>query len=195
MTELSALVRFVHLAAAVFLVGGYAFMLLIARPAVKSAGSAANHIVITHLRFHRRITCSSLLALFVSACFALWLQIINVTDPAASASVDFRALTPLLTETLYGRVWLARMAVIIAAGFFLIPRGNRIKLDFFPTLVGGFVLSAALLTSISLSGHAAAAEGLNFVIQILLDGSHLLASGIWLGGLVPLFVFLRNCNR
>lgn len=122
MTELSALVRFVHLAAAVFLVGVYAFMLLIARPAVKSAGSAANHIVVSHSLFHRQLTRASIVTLFFSALCALWLQIINVTDPTSAATINFRALAPLLTETLYGKVWLARMAVIITAGFFLIPR-------------------------------------------------------------------------
>ena len=195
MTELSAFVRFIHLAAAVLLVGSYGFILLIARPAAKSAGSAANHIVVSHSLFHRRVTRASLVTLLVSALCALWLQITNVTDPASAATINFRALAPLLTKTLYGKVWLARMALIGFLSFFLFSRGNRTKEESIPALVGGCILSAALLTSISLSGHAAAAEGLNFVIQILMDGSHLLASGLWLGGLVPLFVFLRNSSR
>jgi putative copper export protein/mono/diheme cytochrome c family protein/peroxiredoxin len=194
MTELSAFVRFTHLAAAVLLVGSYGFILLIARPAAKSAGSAANRIAVSHSSFHRRVTRASLVTLFVSALCALWLQIINVTDPTASASINFRGVAPLLTETLYGKVWLARIALIGFLSFFLISRGNRTKEESIPALVGGCILSAALLTSISLSGHAAAAEGLNLAVQIFLDGSHLLASGFWLGGLVPLFVFLRNCN-
>src|SRR4030095_189920 len=108
--------------------------------------------------------------------------------------MQLSALTPFLTETLYGKIWLLR-TVIIIGGIFLISGRKQTNLNPVPRLAIGFVLSAALLASVALSGHAAAAEGFILIVQILTDGSHLLASGIWLGGLVPLFVFLSRCNR
>lgn len=191
MTELSALVRFVHLAAAVLLLGSHAFLLLIALPAVKSIDGAARHIVDPDWKFHFEVTRSCLLLLFFSALCGLWLQLLNVSESTASAP----AIVPFLTETLYGKVWLLRLALITAGGIFLVPWRKQTNLNSLTRLTCGFVLSAVLLVSLTLSGHAAAAEGINLIAQVLMDGSHLLASAIWLGGLVPLFVFLSRRSQ
>src|SRR6185503_16135522 len=100
------------------------------------------------------------------------------------------------TDTHYGKVWLGRMVmlVLLAALQFKLRRNrNKVESSFY--LAGGLIISASLVTTISLSGHAAAAEGSALVAHISADALHLLASGVWLGGLVPLFVFLRNCAR
>ena len=39
------------------------------------------------------------------------------------------------------------------------------------------------------AGHASAAEGMTLFIQLAIDGLHLLAAGVWLGGLIPLAMF------
>ena len=59
----------------------------------------------------------------------------------------------------------------------------------------GFTLSGCLLAGLAFAGHAAAADGAEFVLQVSADAVHLLASGVWLGGLVPLAFLLRECNR
>jgi len=51
------------------------------------------------------------------------------------------------------------------------------------------LLSITLLTMIAAAGHAAAAEGVTLFIQLAMDGLHLLAAGVWLGGLIPLAMF------
>ena len=43
--------------------------------------------------------------------------------------------------------------------------------------------------------HTLDAEGADFVLQVCADAVHLLASGVWLGGLIPLALLLRECNR
>src|SRR5262245_12510602 len=190
MTELSALVRFVHLAAAVLLVGSHAFLLFIALPAVKGTDRAAKPILDSQFKFHFQVTCCCLLVLFLSALLSLWLQLLNVSGTGSTS-----ALVPFLTETLYGKTWLLRAALIITSGIFLIPWRKQSNLNSVLRLTAGLILTPALLTSITLSGHSAAADGLDLIVQIVMDGSHLLASGIWLGGLVPLFVFLSRCNQ
>ena len=57
--------------------------------------------------------------------------------------------------------------------------------------IGRLFLSTALLMSMAAAGHAAAAEGTALFIQLAIDGLHLLAAGVWLGGLLPLAMFLR----
>ena len=129
MTELSAVVRFVHLAAAILLVGSFAFVLWIALPALRKAGAAANSHAASCLRFHRQIVCWSIFAVSLSALFGLWMQILNVSDPAAQTFFDRLAVMSLLTDTQYGKVWLGRMVLgmLLAALLFHLET-KRIKL-------------------------------------------------------------------
>lgn len=194
MIELSALVRFVHLAAAALLVGSHGFLVLIAQPAAKKAAGGVTHPILdAQRRFHFRTAWLCLVLLAVSALLALWLQLLNVAGPAALT--DLSAVSPLLTDTQYGKVWLTRAALIILVGLALTRPGRPTNEHADFSAVAGLGLSAALLAAIALSGHAAAAEGARFAAQTFLDGCHLLAAGFWLGGLVPLFVSLRTGGR
>jgi len=196
MIELSALARFVHLTAAVFLVGSYGFIAVIARPAIHKAHHGDDDRYILYFNFHRHLVIWSIFAAFFSALCSLWIQILNVGDPSTQTVFAPFAAAWLLTDTHYGKVWLGRMVmlVLLAALQFKLRRNrNKVESSFY--LAGGLIISASLVTTISLSGHAAAAEGSALVAHISADALHLLASGVWLGGLVPLFVFLRNCAR
>ena len=59
----------------------------------------------------------------------------------------------------------------------------------------GAVLAGGLLVVQSWTGHAAAAEGVELLVQIGLDVVHLLAAGIWLGGLPLLALLLTWAQR
>src|SRR5581483_7098268 len=56
----------------------------------------------------------------------------------------------------------------------------------------GAILSALLLAAVAFAGHASAADGPAFVLQVCVDALHLLATGLWLGGLAPLLLLLRQ---
>lgn len=171
MNELAALVRFVHLAAAIALAGGFGFRLLVA-PAT-FAGP-------TPLRRFR--WCVGVI--FATLLLGLWLQAANV---GGSLSTDFPTLTMLLTETQFGKVWMARMALLF---------GIAALVQWWPSnLALGFALSAAFLAALAFAGHAAAADGTALILQLSADALHLLVSGLWLGGLIPLASLLRECNR
>ncbi len=196
MTELSAVVRFVQVVAAVLLNGSFAFNLLIARPAVEEADIGVGGRDILNLRFHRQIIVWSIFVLGMAAILGLCIQVVNVSDSTAQTFFDRLDPVSLLTDTQFGKVWLGRMVLLsLLPALLFHAEINRIKYDSFFVLAGGFGLSTCLLISISLSGHAATAEGAALAMQISADALHLLASGIWLGGLVPLAVLLRECNR
>ena len=74
MTELSAVVRFVQIVAAVVLSGSFAFNLLIARSAVEKAGIGIDGRDILNLRFHRQIVIWSIFVPSVSALLNLRIQ-------------------------------------------------------------------------------------------------------------------------
>ena len=190
MSELAALVRFVHLTAAIVLAGGFGFRLFVARPAFASAKDASatleHFIQRSQLRNFR--WCVAVLS--VTMLLGLWLQAANVSG---SSLPTLSALFPLVTETQFGRVWLIRMALLIVIAVLVKrkPTANEPA----NLLALGFTLSGCLLAGLAFAGHAAAADGAEFVLQVSADALHLLASGVWLGGLVPWSYLLRECNR
>jgi len=195
MIELLAVVRFVHLTAAVLLVGGFSFALLVARPAYTRIVDDTKSDYLSFLRLQLRIARWCLVAIFASAWLGLWLQTLIVSESSTGVSFDANEIFILLAETQYGKVWLARMALVLFLGALLWVGPKRIKIDAIAFLAINFGLSACLLASLALAGHASAAEGTAFVIQVSADALHLLASGTWLGGLAPLAALLRQCSH
>ncbi len=181
MSELAALVRFVHLTAAIVLAGGFGFRLFVARPAFASAkdsSAALEHLIRRSLLRNFR-WCVAVLS--VTMLLGLWLQAVNV---GGSSFPAFSSLFTLMTETQFGRVWLIRMALLIVIAV-LVKRKPTANQPANP-LALGFTLSGCLLAGLAFAGHAAAADGAEFVLQVSADALHLFASGVWLGGLVPL---------
>ena len=200
MSELAGGFRFVHLSAAVYLFGSFAFAFLIARPALHGAGGIGAAAESAVLQRHRRGVLWSSIAVIASALGALWVQAVIVSAPGAGAGsvgnddAGMSALFPLLTQTRYGGVWLLRfsLALIVLACL----RFRRTPgVEFARADRCGFAASAGLLASLALSGHSAAGEGWESVARMSTDALHLLAAGAWLGGLVPLFLLLGQCNR
>jgi putative copper resistance protein D len=56
-------------------------------------------------------------------------------------------------------------------------------------------LASAELSALVWTGHAGAARGLRGAVEQTADAIHLLAAGVWLGGLVPLMLFLTAARR
>lgn len=106
---------------------------------------------------------------------------------------DREVLWTVLNETTFGRVWTARLVLlIIMVGLFW----NRVVSKFGPRrdLITP-VLAAVLLISLAGVGHSQIEEGVEGIIHVLADAAHLLAAGAWLGGLVPLGYILLLHGR
>jgi putative copper resistance protein D len=115
-----------------------------------------------------------------------WLQVgVVLDDPRALLDAD--QISQVLTQTSFGRIALAREALVIAAvlaaglpaGF--APSSNRAT----------YVLLAAALGSVALIGHAAGISGALGAIERTTLALHLLAAGAWLGAL-PLLWMLAD---
>jgi putative copper resistance protein D len=103
------------------------------------------------------------------------------------AAVDFAVLSVVLLETRFGRVWcwhLLLAAILVLACLGRHPR-RPIVLFF----------SLGLLASLGWTGHAAMDAGLTGIAHEINQSLHLLAAGLWLGGLVPLAWVLRQARR
>ena len=196
MTDLAAVVRFVHLTAAILLAGSFSFVLLIARPALLTGRDFAKTNYQTFVRLQLTIARCCLLVIFLSALLGLWIQTVNVSEDSTGTAFNFAAIFSLTTETQYGRVWLARMAIALLLGLLLIAQSRRQDAPVSAAaLFGGALLSVSLLVALAFAGHASAADGSAFVLQVSSDALHLLAAGFWLGGLLPLALLLRRSQQ
>ncbi len=196
MTGLASLIRFFHLGALVLLVGAFGFVLLIARPAYKKAGP---QIWPDFERFDSsqfKLALWSLMGSFLFSLLGLWLQIVTVTGRSFSRALTLDAIMGVLTGTQYGIVWIDRLGLTcLLAGILLLLRHEHGRKEPLALRVVGMVLAAALIMTLALSGHPAAGEGKTLLIQVAVDALHLLAAGIWLGGLLPLAILLGWARR
>jgi putative copper export protein/mono/diheme cytochrome c family protein/peroxiredoxin len=194
MTDLAAVLRFLQLTAAALLAGSFGFMLFVARPACLATAAKAHSDYSSFAWLQLRIARWCAVLILASASLGLWLQTIAVNESAGAGLFDATAVAILLAETQYGAVWILRMVLLLALGALLFLRPAAAS-NSSAIVAVGFGLSACLLASLSLAGHAAAAEGAAFATQVSFDALHLLASGLWLGGLPLLAALLRRCLR
>jgi putative copper export protein/mono/diheme cytochrome c family protein/peroxiredoxin len=190
MSELAALVRFVHLTAAIVLTGGFGFQSLIARPAFAASAPQLAMVEKDLWQSQLRLWRWCVALLFATAILTLWLQTANVSG---STPTGLQAVYLLLTQTQFGTVWSARLALLIVIAALVARQTTTPANPFFVRL--GFTLSAGLLAASAFAGHAAAADGVDLALQLSADAIHLLAAGTWLGGLPPLAALLRQSNR
>jgi putative copper export protein/mono/diheme cytochrome c family protein/peroxiredoxin len=179
-SELTAALRFVHYAAAIALVGEFAFLLWVAlplRPPNRSEWIARC----------RRVAARWLALVLVSG--VLWF-FVQADVMSGGGAFDPGTLAEALAGTLFGRVAVARLAVALAlaAALAVPPRasGGTALLAFCGAL------SAALLAALAATGHGAAEQGADRAVHLSADALHLLAAGAWLGALPALAFALRQ---
>lgn len=100
-------------------------------------------------------------------------------------SANPAVLGPVLTDTGFGHVWIARLALAVLLAV-LAATGRIDRWAVTLPVVG------ALLASLALVGHAAALGGLPGTLHRLSDALHLLGAAAWPGSLVPLLAALAR---
>jgi len=102
---------------------------------------------------------------------------------------DYRnpaALATVLTQTQFGKVWSWRLLLLLTLSVALLARRKR---DLAPWLL---TLAAIVLTaSLAAVGHSAMGSGAGAWLHLANQTLHLLAAGIWIGGLPALFFVMR----
>ena len=129
------------------------------------------------------------IATFITAI--LWLAIV-IANMAGSfnAVIDPDAARSVLFDTLFGRVWAARLllaALLVGlTGFSYFSSHRHVPAATVTVLAG------ILLASLAGTGHTMHSEGMERVLHIAADGAHLLAAGAWFGGLFALAYVLNE---
>jgi copper resistance protein D len=183
MDEVLYTCRFVQFTAALVMFGALAFRLY-AVPG-GDAGTAPS-VLAEFDAWLGRITRATAIVALVSALALLLCQTAAMAGSPAAAT-DPVTVTAVLFETRFGRIWLCHLLLAIFLVLACLGRPHRRQ-----RVV--LILSLPLLASLGWIGHAAMDEGVARIGHELNQTVHLLAAGLWLGGLVPLGWLLRRAR-
>jgi copper transport protein len=180
-------VRWMNLLGQAVVTGVLVFLIAVLMPALRGGRVIA--------RRYRRLLGGALALLLVGHLLAAVVQAISATR-LGLGDVLGRPLIDLLTETRYGALWLARLAILdaLCVALWALTRGPHL-----PALAGrarylwGLTLltTALLLLTTSLGSHAAARSG-TWTWQVANDWLHLLGTSVWVGGLAALVLALSG---
>jgi putative copper resistance protein D len=138
-----------------------------------------------------RLAFWSLIAALLSALLWFWLEVASMSELSLKNALSTPAWRAVLFETQFGRVWQLRLG-LIAAAFVLVASALAQVKARRALVVVLWLVSVVLLISLAWISHAAAATVHLFGVSG--DMLHLCAAGFWIGGLVPLAIFLA-CVR
>ncbi len=133
-----------------------------------------------------RLARASLLLAVPTLLLWLLFQAASFADEPSLAGA-FAALPAVLLHTRFGHVLIVRL-VLLALAWPLIGRGRA-------ACIAAAVLVAAALALQADLGHAGAAVGAVGVGLLTSESLHLIAAGMWLGGLLPLLILTVSLPR
>jgi copper resistance protein D len=174
--ELLIVSRLLQFAAVIVVFGCGAFRLY--GLAVNTTTTSANALVTFDAWFWRVTIVGAIVALLSG--LSLLLGVTANMAGSAAAGLDPDTISTVLFNTSFGRVWCWRLLfAVLLIGACLAPLGRRRM----PAIL---VLSLLLLVSLGWVGHAIEGQGVARLVHQINQMVHLLAAGLWLGGLVPL---------
>ena len=176
------LFRAVHIAATVLASGTVAFIVLVAEPAADAALADFSAL-------RRRLTWMVWIALVVAvlseALWLVWLSADIYGAPIIAVCLHGGVWT-VLTDTRFGLVSTVRLALGVLLAVLIPWPATRLLQS---------VAAAGLIVLIALVGHAGATPGTAGDIHLASDTVHLLAAGVWLGGLPALAMLLGRARQ
>jgi putative copper resistance protein D len=175
--------RFVHFAAAMVIFGAVSFRFY---ALVGTDARAAPSVLAAFDAWVGQVTVVAAILALLSALALLLAQSAAMTGSPAAA-IDSATVAAVLFETRFGHVWLWHLLVAIFIVLACLGRSPKRH----PVIL---ILSLLLLASLGWIGHAAMDEGPARIAHELNQTVHLLAAGLWLGGLVPLACVVRRAR-
>ena len=173
--------RGVHVAASLSILGIAGGRVLIVPEFMLQAAPDACDRITRH--FVRLIRLSLVLAILAGAAWLL-LEAIYVTGSDA-ISAGIGALAPVVWDTNFGHLLIIRLALLVIAAGVFGNGGNRRRAI---AATGLALLAIALQAGL---GHGAAMGGLKGYLLLAALILHLIAAGLWLGGLLPLYIAIN----
>lgn len=163
-------IRWLNLLSLCLLVGSTGFMVFVWQPAAPDHPPAATRML-------KRLITGAWLGVGLTTLFVLLLQASIAVDTTVFEIITHPSLGTFLASSSYARLWSLRLNcwLLMGGALILIPQ-DRYK---YPTAL---LLSAGILLAQSLFSHASAMP--DTTAAVLADWLHLLATTLWIGGLV-----------
>ena len=195
---LLVITRAVHIGACMILLSLFAFDILVARPALRETDrSASPHMKVLREQFRLLAVWSGFAA--IASCIAwFWIVLARMTVGSPREMPGIDSIGVAITQTQFGRLWIWRLGLMLLftiANLFARRKCRTFRWSSRAWQYGGVLIATTLLVSITWAGHAGATIGGERPIHLTVDSAHLIAAGLWPGGLLPLtLVLLQACR-
>jgi putative copper resistance protein D len=177
--------RAVQIAASILTAGIFTFDFIMLGLTDRSESSDLHEIERSLLR----LSVWTLIAALFSAFLWFWLEVASMSGLPLKNAFSVSVSGTVFMETQFGRVWQLRLGLIAAAFVLVFSALAQVKVR--RALIAVlWLVSAVLLVSLAWISHAAAAG--TAPLSLLGDVLHLCAAGLWVGGLLPLAIFLAR---
>ncbi len=177
--------RTAHIGATILLAGTFTFKLITLGPGGGSDDFHDLQLCLLHLALW------SLVAAFLSSLLWFWLEVANMSGLPAMRAFSTTAWQMVLFETKFGHILQVRLGLIVLA-FALVALGLAQVQAQHALIMAMFLISIVLLVSLAWISHAAAARVQP--LGLVGDALHLCAASFWIGGLLPLAIFLTRAR-
>ena len=179
-------VRAIHFAAVILAAGVVIFQFLVAEPALRTAGGDFRARIETLRRRWTWMVWTGLSAAAVSAAIWVLLLAADIYDAPVGDVWRNGGVWTVVTQTRFGQVWSLRFTLgALLAALLALKDPARGRLGAIAV-----VLAIGILIGPAWTGHAGATPGALGQFALASDALHLLAAGVWVGGLLPLAILL-----
>jgi copper resistance protein D len=188
-------VRDIHFGSSLMVAGIIFFNLLIAAPTLRRVDLRLRATVVVY----RSRTAAALwicLALSIISGFA-WLGLLaaRIVDKPIGDVIADGTVWIVLTQTQFGFAWELRFLFgVLLAACLLVRRAKNLGAPIWHEVLAA-LLAGAYLGSLAFAGHGEEGLGLERNLHLVADFLHLIAAGLWLGGLIPLTLLLVYLRR
>jgi len=188
LTALLIIARAVHIGASILIAGIFTFDVITLGAARRPVRDDLREVECCLFR----LAVWSLVAAFLSALLWFWLTVANMSGSSLVGALSATAWQRVFFQTQFGGVWQLRLGLSALAFALAFAGLTKEKARRGSVILVLWVVSAAFLVSLAWVSHAAAA--MVQPLGLLGDALHLCAAGGWLGGLIPLAIFLTRAG-
>jgi putative copper resistance protein D len=188
-------VRDIHFGSTLIVAGIIFFDIIVASPTLRAMGSRLETTAVA-FRVHTVLVLWISLALSIVSGFA-WLCLLAAQiagNPIGDVIAD-GTVWIVLSQTQFGFTWQSRFAFGALLAVCLLSRRKRSHITPIWQEALAALLAGAYLGSLAFAGHGQEGLGLGRNFHLVSDFLHLIAAGLWLGGLIPLALFLVYLRR
>jgi putative copper resistance protein D len=176
----------------------FAFEILVARPALRETDrSASPHMEVLREQF-RLLAVWSGFAAIASGIVWFWIVLARMTGGSLWEMPNIDSIDVTITQTQFGILWTWRLGLMLLftiANLFARRKRRAFLWSSCAWQYAGLIIATTLLASITWAGHAGATIGAERPIHLTVDSAHLIAAGLWPGGLLPLTLVLVQARR